>query len=353
MRRLTEYSPGGGCACKFPQERLDGVLRIVRSFVPAKLESALLVGLECPDDAAVYAIDDTRAWIATCDFMTPVVDDAYEWGRISATNAMSDVYAMGGQPLFVLNLLGWPSDLPDAAMAEVLRGGAKAVADARAFVVGGHSIVDPVPKFGLVAIGEVDPRRMLTKGGGRTGDLLILTKPLGVGIVGTAIKRGKASGPIIDAAVASMTRLNADAARIASDAGLRGGTDVTGFGLIGHLHEMVVAAGLGATIWANEVPVLPESFDLLAAGCAPEGSRRTLQNALRNGWFAPGSLDNEQQLLLADAQTSGGLLLAVPPGEADRVVADLRAAGDSAATLIGRLDGGLRSGLIDIERRTT
>jgi selenide,water dikinase len=352
MIRLTQYSPGGGCACKFPQSRLADVLGAVRPSGAPELDAALLVGLESPDDAAVYAVDDTRAWIVTCDFMTPVVDDPYEWGRIAATNALSDVYAMGGRPLLVLNLLGWPSDLPDAEMAALLRGGGQAVADAKAFVVGGHTIVDPVPKFGLVAMGEVDPHRILTKGGGRAGDLLVLTKPLGVGVVGTAIKRGEASDDVIGAAVASMTRLNADAARIASEAGLRGGTDVTGYGLLGHLHEMAAAAGLAARIWPSEVPVIPGVFDLLAAGLAPDGTRRTLQNALSKEWFVPGSLSEREQLLLADAQTSGGLLLAVPPADAGALVAKLRVAGDISANIVGVLNEGERAGVVCSERRT-
>jgi selenide,water dikinase len=350
-RRLTEYSPGGGCACKFPQARLAEVLRTVRTFGSPELDPALLVGLDVPDDAAVYAVDESRAWIISCDFMTPVVDDPYEWGRIAATNALSDVYAMGGRPLFALNLLGWPLDLPDTALAEVLRGSGRAVVDAKAFVVGGHSIVDPVPKFGLVAIGEVDPRRLLTKGGGKAGDLLVLTKPLGVGVIGTAIKRGKASNAAVEAAIANMTRLNADAAFIAGEAALRGGTDVTGFGLIGHLHEMTSAAGLCATIWLNDVPVLPEASGLLSAGYASDGSRRTLKNALSKGWFMPGSLDEIDQLMLADPQTSGGLLLSVSRTDAAALVARLREAGDVCAAVIGELRDGQHAGIVGAERR--
>jgi selenide,water dikinase len=345
-RRLTQFSTGGGCACKMPQSLLGGVLETVRAAGLATLDANLLVGLECPDDAAVYAVDDTRAWIVTCDFMTPVVDSAFDWGRIAATNALSDVYAMGGRPLFALNLLGWPAELPAEAMKDVLRGGAGAVAEAGALTVGGHSIVDPVPKFGLVAIGEVDPRRILRKGGARAGDRLVLTKALGVGVVGTAIKRGQVSPALVEAAVAGMTRLNASAARIASDAGLHGGTDVTGYGLLGHLHEMAAAAGLGARLWMDRVPVLAGVMDLIAAGCAPTGSRRTLDNALGQGWFVPGELDGAAQLLLADAQTSGGLLLAVSAAEADGLVAKLRAGGDAAAALVGEFLGGVQAGVV-------
>ncbi len=348
--RLTQYSAGGGCACKLPQSLLADVLGIVRSAGLPGADPALLVGLDTPDDAAVYAIDESRAWIVTCDFLTPVVDDPYEWGRIAAANALSDVYAMGGRPLLALNLLGWPPELPNGLLGEVLRGGGRAVSDAGAMLVGGHSIIDQVPKFGLVAIGEVDPRRILTKGGGQTGDLLVLTKPLGVGVVGTALKRGQAPAALVDAAIASMTRLNAAAACIATDTGLRGGTDVTGYGLVGHMHEMAAAARLGARIRLDEVPTLPGVPELIAAGYAPDGTRRTLANALDKGWFVPGALAESEQLLLADAQTSGGLLLAVPPAEADTVVARIRAAGDTRTAVVGELIDDGHPGVISVER---
>jgi selenide,water dikinase len=352
--RLTQYSTGGGCACKLPQSLLQDVLATVRGHgALAGLASnpGLRVGLETPDDAAVYEIDETRAWVITCDFLTPVVDDAYQWGRIAATNALSDVYAMGGRPLLALNLLGWPSELPEDTLADVLRGGADAVVDAGALLVGGHSIVDPVPKYGLVAIGEVDPRAILLKGGGRAGDLLVLTKPLGVGIVGTALKRGRAEPALVDAAVATMVRPNADAAAVAREAGLRGGTDVTGYGLIGHLHEMTLAAGLAARVRPASVPRLPGVMNLLAQGCTPDGTRRTLDNAVARGWFDPGGLSPAEQVLLADAQTSGGLLLAVPPGEAATVTARLRERGDVAAAVVGELAEG-DPGTITIDERT-
>jgi selenide, water dikinase len=340
LRRLTEYSTGGGCACKIPQSVLGDVLRMVRSTSSPESDENLLIGLDSPDDAAVYVIDENRAWVVTCDFLTPVVDDPFEWGRIAATNALSDVYAMGGRPLLALNLLGWPDDLPKAVLPEVMRGGGQAVRDAGAVLVGGHTIVDPVPKYGLVAVGEVDPRRLLTKGAGRAGDLLILTKPLGVGVVGTAVRRGEAPEAVVEAAVRSMTRLNASAARIASEFGLRGGTDVTGYGLVGHLHEMAAAAGLGARIRAGAVPVLGGVRTLIAAGCTPDGTRRTWWNALAEGWFAPGSVDESEQLLLCDAQTSGGLLLAVAPTQARTVLDRLHVDGDGRAAVIGELTDG-------------
>lgn len=347
-KRLTQYSPSGGCGCKLPQSLLGPLLTTIRSTGVSGCDTRLLVGLDQPDDAAVYAVDETRAWVITCDFLTPIVDDPYLWGRIAATNALSDIYAMGGHPLFVLNLLCWPSELPADIMAEVLLGGGKAVADAGALVVGGHSIVDPIPKFGLVAIGEVDPKKLLTKGGGRCGDLIVLTKPLGVGAVSTGIKRGRSSTELTELAEESMIRLNASAARIATKAGLQGGTDVTGYGLIGHLHEMATAAGLGGRIWMNDVPVLPGVMDLIATGCAPSGAQRTLDNALAEGWFVPGQLHTIYQLLLADPQTSGGLLLSVSRSAARDLVASLRAAGDIFATVVGEFIDSDPSGIISV-----
>lgn len=353
MRRLTEYSHGGGCACKLPQSMLDDVVTMMRQTgVPQSDKSELLIGLDTPDDAAVYAIDDTKAWIVTTDFLTPLVDDPRDWGRIAATNALSDVYAMGGRPLIALNILAWPTDLGADMLNKVLQGGADAVSAAGALVVGGHSITDPIPKYGLVAIGEVERDKILTKGGAHPGDLLVLTKPIGVGIISTAIKRGQAPQDSRTAAVASMTRLNSSASRIASEAGVKAATDITGYGLIGHLHEMAAAAGLGAHVDIDRVPLLPGVTALIADGCAPDGSRRTLANALWKGWFEPSSLPQEQQILLADAQTSGGLLLAVPPHNAASVVAALHAGGDAHACVIGEFVDDGRPGVVTAEKST-
>jgi selenide,water dikinase len=343
-RPLTQYSPGGGCGCKLPQGLLDEVMTSLRGDgLLAGAGGPLRVGLDPADDAAVYDLDGSspRSLVVTCDFLTPIVDDPYQWGRIAATNALSDVYAMGGRPLLALNLLGWPAELGQESLAQVLRGGARALADAGALLVGGHSIVDPAPKYGLAVVGEVDRDAILRKGGGRAGDVLVLTKPLGVGIVGTAVKRGAAPPAVVEAAVASMTRLNARAAEVARSFGLLGGTDVTGFGLLGHLHEMAVAGGVAARIDAARVPPLPGVSELLASGCGPDGSRRTLANALAGGWFHPGDLADDQQLLLADAQTSGGLLLAVPAPRVDDLVTRLHECGDVAAAAVGVLVEGV------------
>lgn len=349
LRRLTQFSNGGGCACKLPQSALGDALAVLRQAGLTRTDANLLVGLDTPDDAAVYAVDSQRAWIVTTDFLTPVVDNPVQWGRIAATNALSDVYAMGGRPLLALNILAWPNELPASMMAEVLAGGAAAVSAAGALLVGGHTIVDPIPKYGLVAVGEVAPDALLLKGGGRAGDLLIATKPIGIGVVSTAVKRSRAPSEVIDAAVASASRLNANAARVATSAGLRGGTDITGYGILGHLHEMAAAAGLGARVFPDRIPLLPGVTDLIAAGCAPDGTRRTLANALARGWFLPGRVPEHQQLLLADAQTSGGLLLAAPPDRAQSVLDDLHSGGDHAAAIVGELIDNGRPGVITAE----
>jgi selenide, water dikinase len=338
MKPLTHYSPGGGCACKMPQAALsDMITALWTSGTLPATDGRLLVGLDTADDAAVYDVGNGRCLLLTCDFLTPVVDDPFNWGRIAAANALSDVYAMGGRPLLALNLLGWPADLNEGVLTEVLRGGARAIADAGALLAGGHSIVDPAPKYGLAVLGEVDPDVILLKGGGRPGDALVLTKPLGLGVVGTAIKRGQASATVVDGAIATMTRLNADAASAAREFGLRGGTDVTGYGLIGHLHEMGLAGGLAARIDVARVPLLPGVAALVESGCGPDGSKRTLTDALDRGWFKPGEVNATGQLLLADAQTSGGLLLAVPALRAGAIVDHLRRNGDQAAAVVGDL----------------
>lgn len=328
---LMSYSPAGGCACKVPQSVIEQVTAFVGG---GGGDGRLLVGLDAPDDAAVYALDDHRALVVTLDFLTPVVNDVYDWGRIAAANALSDVYAMGGRPLLALNILGCPREFPQEMLQRLLAGGMDSVTRAGAVLAGGHSIVDASPKYGLAVVGEVERDRIITKGGGRVGDVLVLTKALGVGVVSTAIKRGVASEADVGRATQSMVRLNAAAAKVARDFGVRGGTDVTGYGLIGHLHEMAAGAGLGARIHPDRVPVFDGVRDLLRRGCAPDGSVRTLDNALAAGWLNPGDASRDEQVLLADAQTSGGLLLAVARQDADALVAALQAAGERDAAVV-------------------
>jgi selenide,water dikinase len=307
---------------------------VLRALTPST-DPDLLVGTETGDDAAVWRIDASRALVATADFLTPVVDDPYTWGRIAAQNAVSDVYAMGGRPLFALNLVGWPSsELPTAMLAEVVAGGSSIGTESGFAVVGGHSVDDPEPKYGLAVVGEVHPDRVLTNTGLRPGDALVLTKALGIGVIATAVKAGRAPDAVVEPAVASMTASNAAAAAAALDAGATGCTDVTGFGLLGHLAKMAAASGVDAVLDVAAVPMLDGVRELAVAGLLPGGSRRN------RAWVAP-SLDaagvaDLDVLLLADAQTSGGLLFGAAPDAAAAAVARL----GGVAAVIGTVTAG-------------
>jgi selenide,water dikinase len=268
------------------------------------------------------------------------VDDAFTFGRIAAANALSDVYAMGGRPLYCLNLVGWPREkLSLELLGEVLRGGAEVVRQSGASIVGGHSIDDPEPKYGLVVVGEVDPDTMTTNAAARPGDWLVLTKPIGTGIITTALKREAAPEAVIASAVATMTTLNEGAARAARAAGVRAATDVTGFGLLGHLRAMLAASGAGARLWAGAVPLLPEVRTLAAAGHVPGGSRRNLDSVAGTTIF-DAALTELDRLILADAQTSGGLLLAVGPEAGPALLDGLRREGTPAASVVGVVTSG-------------
>lgn len=292
----------------------------------------LLVGTATGDDAAVWRLDEHRALVSTADFITPVVDDARTWGRVAAANSVSDVYAMGGRPLFALNLVGWNIEaLPAALLGEVLAGGQDIATAAGFHIVGGHTIDDPEPKYGMAVTGEVDPDRILTNTGLRPAQDLILTKPLGVGVITTAIKADRAEAEIIAAAVASMTRLNDVAATVALEAGATGCTDVTGFGLLGHLGRMAVESSVLATVDFAAVPFLPGAAELAADGVMAGGSRRNL--AAGADFFEPGSFGELEQLLIADAQTSGGLVFGVDPATTAEVLIRLEETGHTAARI--------------------
>ena len=298
----------------------------------------LLVGATTGDDAAVWRLDDDRALVVTADFITPVVDDARWWGRVAAANAVSDVYAMGGRPLLALNLVGWnAAELSNDLLVEVLRGAEEIASEGGFVIAGGHTVDDPEPKFGLAVVGEVHPDRMLTNTGFRPGDAIVLTKPLGVGVITTAIKLGTASEEVVDAALTCMTRLNDDAARIAVASGARGATDVTGFGLLGHLGRAAIESGIDVAIDFAAVPLLPGTRELAEAGSMPGGSRRNLEWADER--LDRGGHDELDVLLLADAQTSGGLVFGVDPTEVDGVLVDLDSTGHLAA-VIGRATAG-------------
>jgi selenide,water dikinase len=304
--RLTQYAHGGGCACKIPPGELEDVVRGLTKAAPRDPVAELLVGLDDGDDAAVVRLEGGMALIATTDFFTPVVDDAYDWGRIAATNALSDVYAMGGRPVVAVNLLAWPRDvLPLELAAETLRGGLDVCSDAGCHLAGGHSVDDPEPKYGLAVTGIADPNRLLRNDAGKPGNALSLTKPLGIGVLNS---RHKATGERFPEAIEMMTTLNAEASTAALEAGIECATDITGFGLLGHLYKLARASGVTAVIDSTAVPYLDGAREALAAGYISGGTRRNLD------WVRPHvdlrSVGEEEALLLADAQTSGGLLIA-------------------------------------------
>jgi selenide,water dikinase len=300
--RLTQLASGGGCACKVPAGELE---RVLSGLGVGHADKDLVVGLENGDDAAVVRVDGNRAVVLTADFFTPVVDDPYDWGRIAAANALSDVYAMGAEPLVAVNLLMWPRDrVPFDLAAEVLRGGAAVATEAACHLAGGHTVDDVEPKYGLAVTGLGDPDHLLRNDAGRAGTPLTLTKPLGLGVLNN---RHKATGEVFPDAVETMTRLNRDASRAALDAGVACATDVTGFGLLGHLMKLARASDVSAVVDAAAVPYLEAARPSLRKGFVPGGSRRNLD------WVRPhlaASVDEDELLLLADAQTSGGLLVA-------------------------------------------
>ncbi|KKW65414.1 selenide, water dikinase SelD [Mycolicibacterium elephantis] len=304
--RLTQYAHGGGCACKIPPGELEDVVRGLTSATPRDPVGELLVGLDDGDDAAAVRVDRDTALIATTDFFTPVVDDAYDWGRIAAANALSDVYAMGGRPVVAVNLLGWPrGELPFELAAETLRGGLDVCGLAGCHLAGGHSVDDPEPKYGLAVTGIADPNRLLRNDSGKAGLPLSLSKPLGIGVLNS---RHKATGERFPEAIEVMTTLNAAAAQAALEAGVECVTDVTGFGLLGHLHKLARASGVTAMLDAKAVPYIDGAREALADGYVSGGTKRNLD------WVAPhvdlSAVDDAEALLLADAQTSGGLLIA-------------------------------------------
>lgn len=287
------------------------MLRPVQGLFDPRSFPDLLVGLGDPDDAAIWRLDSTRALVVTTDFFTPVVDDPYDYGAIAAANSLSDVYAMGGQPFLALNVAALPPDLPAEVNSEILRGGAEKCREAGVVIAGGHTVQDKEPKFGLVVLGFVHPEKYLTKGGARVGDALVLTKPLGFGVTTTALKRGKADPADVEEVVGWMKRLNRDAGALAAKFGLRGGTDVTGFSLLGHGLEMADASGVGLRLEMANIPFISCARKYAALWTFPGGSA---DNRLYYGprvRFAEG-IAEEEQMLLFDAQTSGGLLLAVP-----------------------------------------
>jgi selenide, water dikinase len=310
---LTSLSHGAGCGCKLPAASIGPLL----AHVPTRPDPNVLVGFDTADDAGVYRLRDDLAIVQTVDFFTPIVDDPFDFGRIAAANALSDIYAMGAEPVSAVNLVAFSLEqLGEEPLIEILRGGAAIAAEAGTAILGGHSIDDPEPKYGLAVTGVVHPDEVLTNGGGRAGDVLVLTKPLGAGAVSTAIKRSLEAP--LDEAVAVMSTLNRDASEAARTAGVHALTDVTGFGLLGHLHELCAASGLAAEVDAGAVPVIDGVLELLAdpsERAIAGGTRRNRAYAEQFTSFAQ-DVAPERRWLVCDAMTSGGLLAAVPASRA-------------------------------------
>jgi len=308
------------------------------------------VGTETADDAAVYQLDPETAIVSTIDFITPVVDDPFVYGQVAAANSLSDVWAMGARPLFALNLAGFPSDvLPPEVLGEILRGGASKAAEAGVPIVGGHTVKDDEPKYGLAVNGIVHPQRIIRNSSAKPGDALVLTKPLGVGVITTGIKRDLASAAVAAKAVEAMTALNRGAGEAMTAIGVSAATDVTGFGLLGHLSEMTVGSHVSAEVSFASVPIIGGAAELAEAGCVPGGSQDNydfLTSSRTISWDE--RLSQSQRLLLADAQTSGGLLIAVPEARLEELLAALKSAVTLSAAVIGRVTGSDAGGAIQV-----
>lgn len=301
--RLTTMAHGGGCACKIPPGELE---EAVAALAGQQFDS-VIVGLDDGDDAAAVRVRDDLAVLSTADFFTPVVDSPFDWGRIAAANALSDIYAMGGTPVVAINLVGWPRDvLPFELLQEVLRGGLAVAQEADVPVIGGHSVDDPEPKYGMAVTGTAHPDRLLRNDAAKAGLPLTLTKPIGVGLLNN---RQKTTGEVSEAAIATMTQLNREASLAALKAGAKAATDVTGFGLLGHLFKMCRASGVGAVLDLPSVPLVDGALEALRGGFISGGTRRNL-DWVRDSVRAGSGISEEDLLLLADAQTSGGLLVA-------------------------------------------
>ncbi len=342
--KLTHYTHGMGCACKLRPQALEEIL----AAFPMPDDPAALVGSNTSDDAAVYKTTSDLAIVQTVDFFTPIVDDPYLFGAISAANSLSDIYAMGARPLFALNIVGFPENrLPLNVLKEILRGAIDKASEAGIPILGGHTVEDTEPKFGLAVTGEVHPDQVMRNSTAQPGDMLLLTKPIGLGIITTAIKSGLANQETAQQAIEIMASLNRDACDAMLEVGANACTDITGFGLLGHLHEMASGSQVNVHISASQVPIIPSAWDLCGAGAIPGGSLNNLANVQKYVSFDP-RVTHIGQVILADAQTSGGLLISVPEEKAQQLLANLRERGVQAAALIGHVTG-RGEGLIHVQ----
>jgi selenide,water dikinase len=334
--RLTQMAKRAGCAAKQP----PGYLLPLLSHIPAFKDANVLVGSATADDAAVYKLSDELALVVTTDFFTPIVDAPCDFGAIAAANALSDVYAMGGQPLLALNLVGFPDDkLSIEVLADILRGAADKAAEAGIAIVGGHTIKSEEPTFGLCVVGTVHPEKVLTNAGAQPGDMLVLTKPIGLGVITTAAKNNEDGLAAIGLAINVMRTLNKTAAEVIAKFDVHALTDVTGFGLLGHLRNVTSASGVHARIWADAVPIIPAAREYVHKGIAPGGTHANWR--FLNDWVTyEDGISKEEQLLLCDAQTSGGLLACLSRDDADSLVRALHHAGAKMAAVVGQIDEG-------------
>jgi len=334
--RLTQFAKRAGCAAKQPPDYLLSLL----AGLPPIVDPNVMIGYATADDAAVYRLSDELALILTTDFFTPIVDRPYDFGAVAAANALSDVYAMGGVPLTALSLVGFPNGtLPPEVLAEILRGAAEKAQEAGIAIVGGHTIQTDEPIFGLAVVGRAKPGAVITNASAHPGDFLILTKPLGLGIITTAAKRNEDDQDAIGEAISVMTTLNRDASKVLAQAGAHALTDITGFGLLGHLRNMAAASGVSAQVWVDLVPILPAARTYVEKGIAPGGSHANLR-FLANWVTYNSDVTRDEQLLLCDAQTSGGLLAALSGDRVAQVVRELHSARVCATALIGCIDAG-------------
>jgi len=331
--RLTQFAKRAGCAAKQP----PGYLLPLLGLLPPIVDPNVLVGNSTADDAAIYKLSDDLALVLTTDFFTPIVDRPYDFGAVAAANALSDVYAMGGKPVAALSLVGFPdAKLPVEVLADILRGAADKAAEAGIAIVGGHTIKSEEPIFGLAVVGTVHPKKAITNAGAKPGDVLILTKPIGLGIITTAAKNGEDRLGAIVEAIAIMSTLNRAAAEALAGVEVHALTDITGFGLLGHLRNVTSASGVTARVWADAVPILSAAREYVQAGISPGGTHANWK--FLADWVSyDAGITKEQQLLLCDAQTSGGLLACVPAALANDTLARLRSAGVPVAAVVGRI----------------
>jgi selenide, water dikinase len=332
--RLTQMAKRAGCAAKHP----PGYLLPLLGNLPEISDPNVLVGSSTADDAAVYKLTDDLALVLTTDFFTPIVDRPFDFGAVAAANALSDIYAMGGRPLSALNIVGFPeATLEPEVLGEILRGAAAKAREAEIDIVGGHTIKTDEPIYGLAVVGTVHPQKVLTNAGAKPGDALILTKPIGIGIITTAAKQGLDRLGAIGEAIGVMTTLNRQAAEIIIKIGANAVTDVTGFGLLGHLRNMISASRVAARVWLEAVPVLPAAWEYVRSGIAPGGTHAN-RRFLSDWAVYEDGIEKEEELMLCDAQTSGGLLVSVSPDRAAPMLDLLARAGVKDSAIIGRIE---------------